>query len=108
MCLNAACVTKISVDNQACVRYQNSCCFRLIDASKSRAVDDTGALTRTTFPDSSAMLSLAHAVRRHIVDVLQKSNWWIAGRGGTAEILGLKRTTLQSKIKKLGIQRPAV
>jgi transcriptional regulator with GAF, ATPase, and Fis domain len=68
----------------------------------------TGALTRTTFPDSSAMLSLADAERRHIVDVLQKSNWRNAGRGGAAEILDLKCTTLQSKMKKLGIQRPAV
>jgi transcriptional regulator with GAF, ATPase, and Fis domain len=68
----------------------------------------TGALTRTTFPDSSAMLSLADAERRNIVDVLQQSNWRIAGRGGAAEILDLKCTTLQSKMKKLGSRRPAV
>jgi formate hydrogenlyase transcriptional activator len=38
---------------------------------------------------------------------LQKSGWRLNGRGGAAEILGLKRTTLQSKMKKLGIRRPA-
>ena len=41
--------------------------------------------------------------RRHIVDVLEKTGWRIAGQGGAAEILGLKRTTLQTKMKKLGI-----
>jgi len=43
--------------------------------------------------------------RRHIVDVLEKTDWRVAGPGGAAEILGLKRTTLQAKMKKLGINR---
>ena len=50
---------------------------------------------------------LEGAKRRHILAVLQKSDWRISGKGGAAEILGLKRTTLQSKMKKLGIRRPA-
>jgi formate hydrogenlyase transcriptional activator len=54
-----------------------------------------------------ANLSLEDAERSHILGVLQKSGWRLTGRGGAAEILGLKRTTLQSKMKKLGIQRPA-
>ena len=33
--------------------------------------------------------------------------WRIAGKGGAAEILAMKRTTLLSKIKKLGIKRSA-
>ncbi len=45
--------------------------------------------------------------RGHIVDVLEKVGWRITGNGGAAEALGLKRTTLQSKMKKLGIRRPA-
>jgi len=49
---------------------------------------------------------LADANRRHILNVLQKSNWRLTGRGGAAEILRLKRTTLQSKMKKLSIRRP--
>jgi PAS domain S-box-containing protein len=43
--------------------------------------------------------------RRYILDVLSKTGWRITGPGGAAEILGLKRTTLQSKMKRLGIQR---
>ena len=41
--------------------------------------------------------------RRHIMSVLQRTGWRVAGKGGAAEVLGLKRTTLYSKMKKLGI-----
>jgi PAS domain S-box-containing protein len=44
--------------------------------------------------------------RGHILGVLEKATWRLAGRGGAAEILGLKRTTLQSRMRKLGIKRP--
>jgi formate hydrogenlyase transcriptional activator len=44
--------------------------------------------------------------RKHIVAVLEKTRWRIGGQGGAAEVLGLNRTTLQSKMKKLGIKRP--
>jgi formate hydrogenlyase transcriptional activator len=46
--------------------------------------------------------------RRHIVAVLEKAGWRIAGKDGAAEILGLKRTTLQAKMKKLGIKRSTI
>jgi transcriptional regulator with GAF, ATPase, and Fis domain len=44
--------------------------------------------------------------RGHILNVLEKTGWRISGSDGAAEILGLKRTTLQSRIKKLEIKRP--
>ena len=47
--------------------------------------------------------NLSDMERMHITAVLQKTGWRISGPGGAAEILGLKRTTLQAKIKKLGI-----
>jgi len=62
---------------------------------------------RTANFDNAASLSLADVERRHILSVLQKSNWRLTGPGGAADILGLKRTTLQSKMKKLGIKRPS-
>jgi formate hydrogenlyase transcriptional activator len=52
--------------------------------------------------------SLEEAERKHILGVLGKTAWRIAGKGGAAEILGMKRTTLLSKIKKLGIKRPTL
>jgi formate hydrogenlyase transcriptional activator len=65
------------------------------------------SIPQRTTSDSSANISLEDAERRHILVVLQKNGWRLSGRGGAAEILGLKRTTLQSKMKKLGIKRPA-
>jgi formate hydrogenlyase transcriptional activator len=62
---------------------------------------------RMASSDISASLSLESIERRHILSVLEKSGWRITGQGGAADILGLKRTTLQSKMKKLGIKRPA-
>jgi formate hydrogenlyase transcriptional activator len=56
--------------------------------------------------DIPVNLSLDDVERRHILGVLRKSGWRLSGQGGAAEILGLKRTTLQSKMKKLGIRRP--
>jgi formate hydrogenlyase transcriptional activator len=51
-------------------------------------------------------IALESAERKHILAVLQRCGWRISGAGGAAEALGLKRTTLQSKMKKLGIERP--
>ncbi|MGA9263447.1 MAG: sigma 54-interacting transcriptional regulator [Desulfobacterales bacterium] len=46
--------------------------------------------------------------RRHIMSVLEGTGWRVAGKGGAAEVLGLKRTTLYSKMKKLGIDPSSV
>ena len=58
-----------------------------------------------TYPETAATGTLENMERRHIVAVLEKTGWRIAGQGGAAEVLGLKRTTLQAKMKKLGIKR---
>jgi len=44
--------------------------------------------------------------RGHILRVLEETGWRVSGRGGAAEILGLKPTTLEARMKKLGIRRP--
>ena len=49
-------------------------------------------------------LKLEDVERDHILKVLEKTNWRLAGKGGAAELLGMKRTTLQSRMKKLGIK----
>jgi transcriptional regulator with GAF, ATPase, and Fis domain len=51
---------------------------------------------------------LEDAERAHILDVLEKCNWKIGGQDGAAERLGLNRSTLQSRMKKLGIRRPTL
>jgi formate hydrogenlyase transcriptional activator len=49
--------------------------------------------------------TLQAAERDHILRALRESKGMIGGSNGAAERLGLKRTTLNSKIKKLGIER---
>jgi formate hydrogenlyase transcriptional activator len=51
-------------------------------------------------------VTLAEAEREHILRVLRQTNWVIGGPGGAAAKLGMKRTTLQSRMQKLGISRP--
>jgi formate hydrogenlyase transcriptional activator len=56
-------------------------------------------------PDNGPTANLHDAEREHILRVLREAKGMISGRGGAAERLGLKRTTLNSKLKKLGIKR---
>ncbi|HEX3357603.1 MAG TPA: sigma 54-interacting transcriptional regulator [Tepidisphaeraceae bacterium] len=49
---------------------------------------------------------LKDAERDHILGALRDTRWIIGGADGAAARLGLKRTTLQSRMKKLGIYRP--
>ena len=48
--------------------------------------------------------TLADADREHIVETLKQTNWLIGGRDGAASRLGLPRTTLVYKMRKLGIE----
>ncbi len=57
-------------------------------------------------PESAPISTFNQAERTVIIDALKAASGRIAGRGGAAERLGLKRTTLQNKMQKLGISRP--
>jgi formate hydrogenlyase transcriptional activator len=57
-------------------------------------------------PDASpAPRTLADADRAHIISVLRETNWTVGGRAGAAARLGVVRTTLIAKMRKLGISR---
>ena len=53
----------------------------------------------------SAISSLAETEREHIIRVLRETGGMLSGHGGAAQRLDLKRTTLQSKMQRLGITR---
>ena len=56
-------------------------------------------------PMAGDNLTLRAAEREHILRALEATNWVLAGPGGAAARLGMKRTTLQSKMRKLGVLR---
>ena len=51
--------------------------------------------------------TLADVETGHIRQVLEQAGWRVRGAGGAAERLGMKPTTLDSRMMKLGIRRPA-
>jgi len=53
-------------------------------------------------------MTLAQLERDSILGVLEESNWLIAGPRGAAARLGMKRTTLQSLLKRLEISKPVL
>ena len=55
---------------------------------------------------AGALSTLEDAEREHIRRALEQTNWLVGGPSGAAARLGMKRTTLQSKMERLGIERP--
>jgi transcriptional regulator with GAF, ATPase, and Fis domain len=49
--------------------------------------------------------TLEEVEREHIIKVLEKTNWQVSGDRGAAKILGMKRTTLEARMKKLNIEK---
>jgi transcriptional regulator with GAF, ATPase, and Fis domain len=57
-------------------------------------------------PPTTTGTTLVEIERRHIRSVLDSTRWRIEGGGGAAQLLGLKPSTLRSRMLKLGISRP--
>jgi transcriptional regulator with GAF, ATPase, and Fis domain len=51
-------------------------------------------------------LTLEDSDRALIVDTLEQAGWLVGGPCGAAAKLGLKRTTLLAKMRRMGISRP--
>jgi DNA-binding NtrC family response regulator len=62
-------------------------------------------LERSSHKTPATFGTLDDAERRHILEALEDTNWVIGGLKGAASQLGLKRTTLLSKMERLGISR---
>ncbi len=84
----------------------------LMNAVEHCMIISDGPTLNSDLPKRSAkrpskLLSLEEMERNHIVEALQAANWKVRGKGGAAELLKIKPTTLQSRMKRLGIHRPA-
>jgi transcriptional regulator with GAF, ATPase, and Fis domain len=51
-------------------------------------------------------LKLMDVERQHILSVLELTNWHVRGEHGAAARLGLRPTTLETRMAKLGLRRP--
>ena len=55
---------------------------------------------------TNIIASLEENEKAHILRALEATHWRVSGEKGAAKILNLKRTTLEARMKKLGIQKP--
>jgi formate hydrogenlyase transcriptional activator len=62
--------------------------------------------TADTNGNQNGVATLEEIERKHILSVLEQTNWVFAGPNGAAAKLGIKRPTLQFRMQKLGISRP--
>jgi formate hydrogenlyase transcriptional activator len=67
----------------------------------------TPAQTATAATVTTAPVKLIEAEREHILSALAATGWVVGGPKGAAARLGMKRSTLQKRMLKLGICRPA-
>ena len=59
-----------------------------------------------TGPEFLTEVELQQRERENLLVILEKAHWKIMGRDGAAELLGVKPTTLMTRMKKMGLQRP--
>jgi formate hydrogenlyase transcriptional activator len=71
---------------------------RFSASSPSKATESAG----DKLPDNDRLEAVE---RDHILHVLQEARWVVGGSSGAAARLGMKRTTLQARMRKLGISR---
>lgn len=75
----------------------------LTDGPELMAVD--WLHTPSQAPTLERLPSLEEVEREHILSVLERTGWRVSGDKGAAVLLGLKPTTLEARMKKLGIER---
>jgi transcriptional regulator with GAF, ATPase, and Fis domain len=73
------------------------------DAPETYTEDSGSGDEWTVVPDSE----MKQRERRNIITALEKCDWKIYGARGAAQLLGIKPTTLSSRVKKMNIQKPA-
>ncbi|MCU1275743.1 MAG: Sigma-54 dependent transcriptional regulator (modular protein), partial [Bryobacterales bacterium] len=105
-------IEKITSDAmEALVRYPWPGNIRELQNFIERAVILTNGdvLQLSALPSTAAVstgpVTLEDAERDHILNALRQSNWVVGGAAGAAARLGVKRTTLISKMRKRGLSR---
>jgi PAS domain S-box-containing protein len=77
-----------------------------ISADGPQAIDLVPMKPTTAPNGNGSRLKMEELQRRHIYSTLEGLHWRVEGPGGAAEVLGMNASTLRSRMRKLGIQRP--
>jgi formate hydrogenlyase transcriptional activator len=85
------------------VRELENLVERAVILSRGTALEVPLKEMKSTAPGNAPAITLHDSEREHILKILRQTKGRLAGSGGAAELLGMKRTTLQHKLKKLGI-----
>jgi len=64
-----------------------------------------GFFKTASLPSREQPVTLQEVERQHILQVLERTAWRVSGKKGAAELLGFNPTTLEARMKKLGIKR---
>jgi formate hydrogenlyase transcriptional activator len=75
-------------------------------AAPARAATPAAASVAAARPTGNGGQRLDEVERGHLLDTLTATEWVIEGERGAAAILGLRPSTLRSRMKKLGVRRP--
>jgi formate hydrogenlyase transcriptional activator len=91
------------------IREMQNVIERAVILSRGSVLHIPSADLKSRIPDGGEMngfATLEEVERKHILSVLEQTNWVFAGPNGAAVRLGIKRPTLQFRMQKLGIARP--
>lgn len=119
--LTRAAITKLeNYDWPGNIRELRNVIERAVILSRGEAIDFDLPVAEVRTPPPAALpgtgegepqlMTEAELERREIQNllaVLEKTRWKIKGRDGAAELLGVKPTTLLTRLKRMGIKRPA-
>lgn len=91
------------------VRELENIVERAVILCRGTSIESEHIYVQTNLPPArqDEVRTLQEAERDHILAALRAVGWKVSGRGGAAELLGLRPTTLEARMKKLGIVRGA-
>jgi transcriptional regulator with GAF, ATPase, and Fis domain len=88
------------------VRELENLVERAVILTTGPRLDTSGWRLGARTPSASSVIpTLEDVQRRHILDVLELTGGRVSGKRGAADLLGVKPTTLESRMKKLGVDR---
>lgn len=87
------------------VRELENIIERSIITSQGGRLTISPILNEEVTEETSVGMTLQEVEKAHIIKVLDNTNWKVSGEGGAAQILGVKRTTLEARMARLGIRR---